>query len=144
MGLILLGLAGLIVGSNVFVDAATEVAREFNVPEAVIGLTIVAGGTSLPELATSVVAARKGQSAIAIGNVIGSNVFNVLMILGITGLICPMQIQGITPIDLSVMTVSIALLWLFSYTKFTVERWEAALLTAIFTGYMVWLIANVI
>ncbi len=144
VGLILLGLAGLIVGSNVFVDAATEVAREFNVPEAVIGLTIVAGGTSLPELATSVVAARKGQSAIAIGNVIGSNVFNVLMILGITGLICPMQIQGITVIDLSVMTVSIALLWLFSYTKFTVERWEAALLTAIFIGYMAWLIANVI
>ena len=144
VGQILLGLAGLIVGSNIFVDAATEVAREFNVPEAVIGLTIVAGGTSLPELATSVVAARKGQSAIAIGNVIGSNVFNVLMIIGITGLICPMQIQGITVIDLSVMTAGIALLWLFSFTKFTVERWEGALLTAIFTGYMAWLIANVI
>ena len=134
VGLVLLGMACLIFGSNLFVD----------VSEGVIGLTIVAGGTSLPELATSVVAARKGQSAIAIGNVIGSNVFNTLMIVGVTGLICPMQIEGITPIDLAVMTIGIALLWFFSYTKFTVERWEGALLTLIFTGYMAWLISNVI
>lgn len=144
VGLVLLGMACLIFGSNLFVDAATKVAQELNVSEGVIGLTIVAGGTSLPELATSVVAARKGQSAIAIGNVIGSNVFNTLMIVGVTGLICPMQIEGITPIDLAVMTIGIALLWFFSYTKFTVERWEGALLTLIFTGYMAWLISNVI
>ena len=142
--LIVIGLACLILGSNLFVDAATKVAQELHVSEGVIGLTIVAGGTSLPELATSVVAARKGQSAIAIGNVIGSNVFNTLMIVGVTGLICPMQIEGITPIDLAVMTIGIALLWFFSYTKFTVERWEGALLTLIFTGYMAWLISNVI
>ncbi len=144
VGLVLLGMACLIFGSNLFVDAATKVAQELHVSEGIIGLTIVAGGTSLPELATSVVAARKGQSAIAIGNVIGSNVFNTLMIVGVTGLICPMQIEGITPIDLSVMTIGIALLWFFSYTKFTVERWEGALLTLIFTGYMAWLISNVI
>lgn len=144
VGLVLLGMACLIFGSNLFVDAATKVAQELHVSEGVIGLTIVAGGTSLPELATSVVAARKGQSAIAIGNVIGSNVFNTLMIVGVTGLICPMQIEGITPIDLAVMTISIALLWFFSYTKFTVERWEGVLLTLIFTGYMAWLISNVI
>ena len=144
VGLVLLGMACLIFGSNLFVDAATKVAQELHVSEGVIGLTIVAGGTSLPELATSVVAARKGQSAIAIGNVIGSNVFNTLMIVGVTGLICPMQIEGITPIDLAVMTIGIALLWFFSYTKFTVERWEGALLTLIFTGYMAWLISNVI
>ena len=144
VGLVLLGMACLIFGSNLFVDAATKVAQELHVSEGVIGLTIVAGGTSLPELATSVVAARKGQSAIAIGNVIGSNVFNTLMIVGVTGLICPMQIEGITPIDLAVMTISIALLWFFSYTKFTVERWEGALLTLIFTGYLAWLISNVI
>ena len=137
VGLVLLGMACLIFGSNLFVDAATKVAQELHVSEGVIGLTIVAGGTSLPELATSVVAARKGQSAIAIGNVIGSNVFNTLMIVGVTGLICPMQIEGITPIDLAVMTIGIALLWFFSYTKFTVERWD-------FTGYMAWLISNVI
>ena len=144
VGLVLLGMACLIFGSNLFVDAATKVAQELHVSEGIIGLTIVAGGTSLPELATSVVAARKGQSAIAIGNVIGSNVFNTLMIVGVTGLICPMQIEGITPIDLAVMTIGIALLWFFSYTKFTVERWEGALLTLIFTGYMAWLISNVI
>ena len=144
IGLVLLGLACLIVGSNIFVDAATKVAQQLNVPESVIGLTIVAGGTSLPELATRVVAARKGQSAIAIGNIIGSNVFNVLMIVGITGLICPMQIEGITVIDLSVMSIGIVLLWLFSFTKYTVERWEGVLLIAIYLGYMAWLMSQVI
>ena len=144
VGLVLLGLGCLVLGSNIFVDSATKVAQELGVSEAVIGLTIVAGGTSLPELATSVVAARKGQSAIAIGNVIGSNVFNVLMIIGITGLIKPMNINGITPVDLCVMTGSMVLLWLFSYTKLNVERWEGAVLTGIFTGYMCWLISLVI
>lgn len=142
VGLVLLGLACLIFGSNLFVDAATKVATSLGVSDAVIGLTIVAGGTSLPELATSVVAARKGQSAIAIGNVIGSNVFNILMILGITGLICPMNMPGITLIDLSLMVLSVILLWFFTYTKYKVERWEGAFLFAILVGYMWWLIAN--
>ncbi|MBO4316007.1 MAG: calcium/sodium antiporter [Prevotella sp.] len=137
---ILLGLACLIAGSNVFVYGATEVAAALNVSDAVIGLTIVAGGTSLPELATSVVSARKGQSGIAIGNVLGSNVFNILMILGLTGLICPMQVQNITLIDLTVLVGSMFLLWLFSYTKYTVARWEGAVLTAIFLAYMGWLV----
>ena len=144
VGLVLLGLGCLVLGSNVFVDSATRVAQQLGVSEAVIGLTIVAGGTSLPELATSVVAARKGQSAIAIGNVIGSNVFNVLMIIGITGLVKPMNINGITNVDLGVMAGSMVLVWLFSYTKFKVERWEGAVLTGIFTAYMCWLISQVI
>ena len=143
-GLIILGLACLVVGSNVFVDAATRVARALNVSDAVIGLTIVAGGTSLPELATSVVAARKGQSAIAIGNVIGSNVFNVLLIIGLTGLICPMELQGITLIDYAVMTLGMAMLWCFSYTRLLVERWEGAALTAVFATYMAWLLYNAV
>ena len=88
------GLAALIGGSNLFVGGATEVARALNVSDAVIGLTIVAGGTSLPELATSVVAAKKGNSGIAIGNVLGSNVLNILFILGLTGMISPMHIEG--------------------------------------------------
>ena len=138
---VILGLACLVFGSNLFVNAATEVATELGVSQAIIGLTIVAGGTSLPELATSVVAARKGQSAIAMGNVIGSNVMNILMIIGITGLVCPMKVEGITIIDLSVLLVSIVLLWLFSFTKYKVERWEGALLLAIFAGYMSWLIS---
>lgn len=137
---VLLGLACLIFGSNLFVNAATEVATELGVSQAIIGLTIVAGGTSLPELATSVVAARKGESAIAMGNVIGSNVMNILMILGVTGLICPMQVNGITMIDLGVLLLSISLLWLFSFTKYKVERWEGVVMLALFAGYMSWLI----
>ena len=136
VGLLVLGLACLVVGSNIFVDGATSVAQTLGVSEAVIGLTIVAGGTSLPELATSVVAARKGNSGIAIGNVLGSNVLNILLILGAAGLICPMQVQGITLVDFAMMTISVLLLWLFSYTKLTVARWEGAVLTAIFLGSM--------
>ena len=144
VGLLVLGLACLVVGSNIFVDGATSVAQTLGVSEAVIGLTIVAGGTSLPELATSVVAARKGNSGIAIGNVLGSNVLNILLILGAAGLICPMQVQGITLVDFAMMTVSVLLLWLFSYTKLTVARWEGAVLTAIFLGYMGWLVAGAV
>ena len=141
---ILLGLACLIAGSNFFVNGATEIAQLLGVSEAVIGLTIVAGGTSLPELATSVVSAYKGQSGIAIGNVLGSNVFNILMILGITGAISPLQIEGITFVDYGVMAISMLLLWCFSYTKFKIERWEGFLLLAVFFAYIGWLIANAI
>ncbi|WP_455536729.1 calcium/sodium antiporter [Prevotella koreensis] len=139
-----LGLACLIVGSNLFVDGATAVASLLGVSEAVIGLTVVAGGTSLPELATSVVAARKGQCAIAMGNVIGSNVFNILMILGITGMIHPMSIIGITRLDFIVMQLSIILLWIFSFTKYTVARWEGGLLVALFLAYMTWLVIHAV
>jgi cation:H+ antiporter len=136
------GLAGLVVGSNVFVDHASNLAFALGISEAVVGLTVVAGGTSLPELATSVVAARKGQSAIAIGNVIGSNVFNILMILGLTGVICPLEIEGITLVDQAVMLVSIVLVWLFSRTRYTVERWEGVLLVAGYVAYLAWLIIS--
>lgn len=140
---VVVGLTCLVVGSNLFVDCASSLAADLGVSEGVIGLTIVAGGTSLPELATSVVAARKGQSAIAIGNVIGSNVFNILFILGTTAVICPMQIGGITAIDLGLMLFSVALLWMFSYTKYTVARWEGAVLASIFAVYLGWLLYNV-
>ena len=139
---IVFGLAGLVVGSNLFVDSASDVALSLGISEAVVGLTIVAGGTSLPELATSVVAARKGQSAIAIGNVIGSNVFNILLILGLTSAITPLEIEGITTIDMAVMLLSVILVWLFSRTRYTVERWEGGLLLVIYIGYLVWLITN--
>ncbi len=140
---VFLGLALLVIGSNIFVDSASRVAYSLGISEGVVGLTIVAGGTSLPELATSVVAARKGQSAIAIGNVIGSNVFNILMILGLTATISPMQIQGITMIDFSLMLGSVILVWLFSRTKYTVERWEGLLLVVGYLVYVGWLLSNV-
>jgi cation:H+ antiporter len=145
MGLVLmvLGLAMLVAGSELFVRYASALAAALGVSESVIGLTIVAGGTSLPELATSVVAARKGQSAMAIGNVIGSNVFNILLILGLTATVCPMQIGGITIVDMSMMVASVLLLWLFSYTKLTVARWEGAVLTIVYFAYLGWLLYNV-
>ncbi len=139
---IIVGLACLIGGSNLFVEGATKVAEHIGVSEAVIGLTIVAGGTSLPELATSVVSARKGNSGIAIGNVLGSNVFNILAILGVTGVITPMHLQGITILDLSMMVFSTLLVWLFSFTKYKIARWEGIVLTIVFIGYMVVLCQN--
>ena len=139
---IVFGLAGLVIGSNLFVDSASDVALSLGISEGVVGLTIVAGGTSLPELATSVVAARKGQSAIAIGNVIGSNVFNILLILGLTATISPLEIEGITTIDLAVMLLSVVLVWLFSRTRYTVERWEGALLLGLYLVYVGWLITS--
>ena len=137
---VFVGLTCLVVGSNLFVSSAARIAMQLGISDGVIGLTIVAGGTSLPELATSVVAARKGQSAIAIGNVIGSNVFNILLILGLTAVISPMQIGGITTVDVSMMLISVVLIWLFSYTRYTVERWEGGVLTALFLAYMGWLL----
>ena len=136
---IVFGLACLIFGSNLFFDAATYVAHRFGVRQSVIGLTIVAGGTSLPELATSVVAAYKGRSALAIGNVIGSNVFNILLILGLTAFVHPLRIMGITIVDLMVLLVSIGFLWLFAFTKYYVSRREAAVLVGSFVVYMSWL-----
>ncbi|WP_130829588.1 calcium/sodium antiporter [Prevotella rectalis] len=138
----IVGLAALIGGSNLFVEGATKAAASLGVSQAVIGLTIVAGGTSLPELATSVVSARKGNSGIAIGNALGSNVFNILAVLGMTGLVAPMHIQGITLTDLSMMVVSMILIWFFSFTKYTIERWEGFVLTAVFIGYMTFLVIH--
>lgn len=138
-----LGLGALVLGSDLFVSSASDLAVSLGMSQAVVGLTIVAGGTSLPELATSVVAAYRGRSAIAIGNVIGSNVFNILAILGITAVISPLHISGITPIDLGLLLGSVALLWLFCFTKYTVARWEGWLLTLIFGAYMGWLLWQV-
>ena len=137
---IVIGLACLIGGSNLFVDSATYVAHRFGIRQSIVGLTIVAGGTSLPELATSVVAAYKGRSAIAIGNVIGSNVFNILLIVGVTAVIHPLRIMGITIVDLMVMLISIGLMWLFAITKYYVSRREGWVLILTIVGYMAWLL----
>lgn len=134
------GLSFLLLGSNIFVHEASDLALMLGLSEGVVGLTVVAGGTSLPELATTVVAARKGQSALAIGNVIGSNVFNILLILGLTATIQPLQIEGITTLDMTVMLLSVSLVWLFSFTRFKVERWEGFLLLATYLGYLAWLL----
>ena len=142
--MLVVGLLCLIAGSNMFVDNASFVASSLGVSDAVIGLTIVAGGTSLPELATSMVSAKKGNSDIAIGNVIGSNVFNILMIIGITGLVKPMHIAGITTLDLIMMLASMLLMWFFCRTTYKVERWEGAVLTIVYLAYLTWLIMNAV
>jgi cation:H+ antiporter len=136
VGFILGGLVVLMAGSRLLVDNATSLARAWGVSEAVIGLTIVAAGTSMPELATSVVAAFKKQPDIAIGNVIGSNIYNILCILGVSGLLAPLHAPGIRQLDLYAMLIvavaTLPILW----SGLTVRRREGALLLA---GYGVYL-----
>lgn len=139
---LLVGMGCLVGGSRIFIYGATEIAHQLGVSEAIIGLTIAAAGTSLPELATSVVAAAKGQSGIALGNVIGSCVFNVFFVIGVTGVVAPMQSAGITTVDLCVMTIAQILVWLFAFTKMKIGRQEGAVLTFAYLAYMTWRILN--
>lgn len=139
---IIIGLAALVIGSRLFVNGATSVGQSLGVSDAILGLTVAAWGTSLPELATSVSAARKGHSGLAIGNVVGSNIFNILFILGLTGIVRPLDVSGFGMADVIVFLVSVLLLWFFTRTKYKVERWEGAVLTLIFAAYTVWLILS--
>ncbi len=138
--LIVIGLAALMVGSEFLVKNSVELARLIGLSEAVIGLTIVAVGTSTPELATSIVAAIKKQPDIAIGNVIGSNIFNILGILGIASLVRPISAPGINLVDTLVMIGMSLMLLPFIKTGFTLRRWEGALMLAIYVGYVIYLL----
>lgn len=135
------GLAGLFIGAHFLIGAATEIARGFGISEAVIGLTIVAVGTSLPELATSVVAAYRGQSEVALGNVVGSNIFNILGILGITAMVIPVPIESsIASFDNPFMlAVSLALMALILIVG-RIGRGPGIAMLAIYTGYVAWLL----
>ena len=141
---ILGGLAGLIYGGQLFVDGASGVASSLGVSESIIGLTIVAGGTSLPELATSVTAALKKNSGIAVGNVIGSNLFNIFFVLGCSATISPLPLGGITNLDMMVMIGSTVLFWLVGwfFKKRTITRVEGALMVACYVAYTAYLIAQ--
>ncbi|MDL2265839.1 calcium/sodium antiporter [Parabacteroides sp. OttesenSCG-928-G07] len=136
------GLIGLVLGGQLFVDGASGIARSLGVSESVIGLTLVAGGTSLPELATSVVAALKKNPGIAIGNVIGSNLFNIFFVLGCSATITPLSIQGITNLDLSMLILSCVLLYLFGlfFKKRTITRVEGIIMVLCYIGYTTYLI----
>lgn len=138
------GLGMLIFGGDKFVDGASAVARAMGVSDAVIGLTIVSIGTSLPELATSVTAAIKGQPGIALGNVIGSNIFNVFFVGGVGAVVRPLQFGSIGNVDLLVLTGASLLFWLFGRIigHNTITRGEGALLFLCYVGYMVWLVVN--
>lgn len=138
------GLAGLVYGGQLFVDGASGIAASLGVSESTIGLTIVAGGTSLPELATSVTAALKKNPGIAIGNVIGSNLFNIFLVLGCSATISPLPMGGINNIDISVLVGSAVLFWIVGwfFKKRTITRSEGALLTACYIAYTVFLISQ--
>ena len=136
------GLAALIYGGQLFVDGATGIARNLGVSESIIGLTLVAGGTSLPELATSIVAALKKNPEIAIGNVIGSNLFNIFFVLGCSASITPLHLSGITNFDLFTLVGSGILLWLFGlfFAKRTITRIEGGIMILCYVAYTVVLI----
>ena len=136
------GLAGLIFGGELFLDSATSIARKLGVSESVIALTLVAGGTSLPELASSVVSLVKGKSDMALGNVIGSNIANILLILGLSATIRPLTPGGITIVDFGMVVLSSLLLFVtaFTFRRRSVDRWEGALFLAIYVAYLWYLI----
>ncbi len=141
---ILLGLAGLILGGNIFVNGATELARVAGLSEAVIGITIVSAGSSLPELAVSVSAARKGNVGIALGNVLGSNILNIFLILGCSATITPISLDGFSFVDFYVLLASSLLIYIVTRFggKAVINRFEGALLVVGYVAYTTWLIMN--
>ena len=136
---IIVGLAGLIYGGNTCLESATAIARAWGVSEAVIAITIVAAGTSLPELASSLSAIANGKLSLALGNVIGSNVANILLILGTSGLIKPLTMGGISPLDIWMVLGSAVLLLISALAigQRRITRVEGALYLAIYVGYVV-------
>lgn len=141
---ILGGLVGLIGGGQLFVEGASGIARSLGVSESIIGLTLVAGGTSLPELATSITAALKKNSGIAIGNVIGSNLFNVFFVLGCSATVSPLPMGNINNVDVAVLIGSSVLFWLVGwfFKKRTITRIEGALLVICYVAYTAYLISQ--
>lgn len=137
------GLAGLVFGGKWIVDGAVSIAQSFNVSESLIGLTIVAIGTSLPELATSAIAAYKKHTDIAIGNVIGSNIFNIFWVLGFSALVRPLPFSATSNLDVLVTIGASALLFLVMFIgkRHTIQRWQGAVMIAMYVGYLGYLIA---
>ena len=142
--MILGGLAGLVFGGRLFVDSATEIAKAMGVSDKFIAITIMAAGTSMPELATCVVAALKGRGQLALGNILGSNISNILLILGLSSLITPLSMNGISVVDLGALLIASVFIFLsvYLFKKKQLDRIEGALLLLMEAGYMWYLIAN--
>ena len=136
------GLAGLVFGGEMFLRSATSIARSLGISESVIAITLVAGGTSLPELASSLVSLFKGKADMALGNVIGSNIANILLILGVSATIHPLSMGGITVWDLLMVALSSVLLFFaaFTFKRRAIDRWEGAIFLAIYIAYIGYLI----
>lgn len=139
---LIIGIIGIILGGQIAVGAATDIALAWGMSEAMVGLTIIAVGTSLPELMTSVVAARKGESDIALGNVIGSNVFNVFFILGISAAITPVAISPAVALDAIILAVISLLAFLFALTDRRFSKGEGAILAFLYIAYMIFVIVR--
>ncbi|WP_162055373.1 calcium/sodium antiporter [Pontibacter pamirensis] len=141
---IVLGLVGLIVGGRLIVTSAVSIAQTFGLSERIIGLTIVSIGTSLPELATSVVAVRKRNVDIAIGNVVGSNIFNIFLILGVSTIVTPLQVNSASFPDIAVNLASSLLLFIFIFTGKgrQLARWEGGILLVLYVAYLILLITQ--
>ena len=139
--LIAVGLAGLIFGGQFFVDHTVSIAERFHVSEAFISITLMAIGTSLPELATCVVAAMKGKNQLALGNVIGSNIFNIALIIGTSAAISPFEIESISTVDMAIVIVAILMLWMAALTfkKRMLDRIEGAIFIIVYIAYMTFL-----
>ena len=142
--LLIVSFAALVWGADLLVDGASDIALQLGVSDRVIGLTIVAVGTSLPELFASVMAARKGQTDIAIGNIIGSVSFNVLSVIGLSAAICPIRnsSEGFA-FDYLLMVAICLLLWFFMRTRHLLERWEGGVLLFIYVAYIVWTVVGI-
>lgn len=140
--MIVAGLAGLVLGGHWVVEGAVHIAERAGVSELLIGLTVVAVGTSLPELATSAVAAYKKNSEIAVGNVVGSNIFNIFFVLGISAVVKPLEFAGGGNPDIGMAVLASLLLFLCMFTgkKHVMERWQGGIFLVIYAGYIVWLI----
>lgn len=142
---IALGLAGLLFGGQFFVDHTVSIAERFHVSEAFISITLMALGTSLPELATCVVAAIKGKNQLALGNVIGSNIFNISLIIGTSAVISPFEIASISTVDMLMVIVAIALLWMaaFTFKKNKLDRVEGVIFLLVYIAYIAYLTINI-
>ncbi|MBF0237085.1 MAG: calcium/sodium antiporter [SAR324 cluster bacterium] len=138
--LIVGGLIMLVAGGSLFVDGAVDLAKYFGVSDAIIGLTIVAIGTSMPELATSITAALKGESDMAIGNAVGSNIFNILAILGVGSLLGPISSEAFSLVDYGVMLVTALFLLPLAWSGLEIERWEGVALLTVYGSYLTYLI----
>ena len=134
------GLIAVIFGGTLVVDNACLIAKDFGVSENFIGLTIIAIGASLPELVTSITATRKGDSGLALGNAIGSNLFNILFILGMSATICPLNVLSESIIDCIILLVSAVILYVFARTKKTMNRWEGIVCVFLYVGYTAYLL----
>ena len=133
------GILAVIYGGNLVVDSACAIARMFGLSENFIGLTIIAIGTSLPELVTSVVACKKGESGLALGNAVGSNIFNILLILGFSSVICPLNVLSESFVDAAIMVGTILLLYFFGKSKGEMDRKEGILCILIYVAYTIFL-----